>query len=70
MHQWYHKLAHLFESEPDHHSAVAIDETKLKVEETEGYVWAALDVETFEVTAPRSCLADLTSMCCYSATKF
>ena len=47
--QWYHRLAHLFDPEPDHHSTIAIDETKLKVEETEVYVWAAIDVETFEV---------------------
>jgi transposase-like protein len=42
-------LAHLFDPEPDHHSTIAIDETKLNVEETEVYVWAAVDVETFEV---------------------
>lgn len=47
--QWYHKLTHLFEPEPDHHSTVTIDETKLNAEETEVYVWAAIDVETFEV---------------------
>ena len=47
--QWYHRLAHLFDPDPDYHSTVAIDETKLKVEETEVYVWAAVDVETFEV---------------------
>lgn len=47
--QWYHRLAHLFDPEPDYHSTVAINETKLKVEETEVYVWAAVDVETFEV---------------------
>jgi transposase-like protein len=42
-------LAHPFDSEPDHHSMVAVDETKLKTEETEVYVWAAVDVETFEI---------------------
>jgi transposase-like protein len=42
-------LAHLFEPESDYHSTIAIDETKLNVEETEVYVWAAVDVETFEV---------------------
>ena len=47
--QWYHRLAHLFDPDPDYHSTVAIDETKLKVEETEVYIWAAVDVETFEV---------------------
>jgi putative transposase len=47
--QWYHRLAHLFEPQPDYHSTIAIDEIKLKVEETEVYVWAAVDVETVEV---------------------
>jgi putative transposase len=47
--QWYHRLAHLFDPEPDHYLTIAIDETKLKVEDTEVYVWAAIDVEAFEV---------------------
>jgi hypothetical protein len=38
----------LFDPEPDHHSTIAIDETKLKLEETD-YVWAAIDVVTFDV---------------------
>ena len=47
--QWYHRLAHLFEPEPDHHVTVAVDETKLKIEDREVYVWAAVDVDTFEI---------------------
>lgn len=47
MRQWYHRLAHLFE--PDYHSTVAVDETKISVEDDEVYVWAAVDVDTFEV---------------------
>ncbi|OAQ54132.1 hypothetical protein HTG_00965 [Natrinema mahii] len=39
----------LFEPEPDCHSPIAIGETKLKVEGTEVYVWAAVDVGMFEV---------------------
>jgi putative transposase len=27
--QWYRKLAHLFDPEPDHHSTIPTDETKL-----------------------------------------
>lgn len=46
--QWSHRVAHLFEPEPDYHSTVAIDETKLKVEAPEVSVWAAVDVDTFE----------------------
>ena len=33
--QWYHKLAQLFDREPNHHSKIAIDGTKLKVEDSE-----------------------------------
>jgi len=47
--QWYHRLAHLFEPPVDHHATVAVDETKVTVEDEEVYVWAAVDVDTFEV---------------------
>ena len=47
--QWYHRLAHLFDPEPDHHATVAVDETKVNVEDEEVSVWAAVDVDTFEV---------------------
>jgi len=47
--QWYHRLAHLFDPEPDHHSTVAVDKTTVNVEDGEVYVWAAVDVDTFEV---------------------
>jgi putative transposase len=47
--QWYHRLAHLFKSEHDHHEMLAVDETKVNVEDTEVYVWAAVDVDTVEV---------------------
>jgi len=47
--QWYHRPAHLFEPEPDYHATVAVDETKVNVENDEVYVWAAVDVDTFEV---------------------
>jgi transposase-like protein len=39
----------LFDPEPDRHGAIAVDETKVKIEDQEIYVWAAIDVETFEV---------------------
>lgn len=42
-------MAHLFNLEPDYHSTVAIDATKVNVEDTEVYVWAAVDVDTFEL---------------------
>lgn len=47
--QWYHRVAHLFEPDPDDHSTVAVDETKVAVQDREVYVWAAVDVETFDV---------------------
>jgi transposase-like protein len=37
--QRYHILAYLFNPDADHHSTIAIDKTKLKIEETEVYVW-------------------------------
>ena len=29
--QWYHRLTHLFDPDPDYHSIIAIDETEVKV---------------------------------------
>ena len=36
-------------TQPDYHATVAVDETKVSVEDDEVYVWAAVDVDTFEV---------------------
>ena len=63
-------MAHLFDPGPDYHLTVAIDETKLKVEETEVYVWAAVNVEMFEVIHIEVLPADLTSTPCCSSNKF
>ena len=49
VHDWYHRLAHLFEPDRDCRRAVSVDETKLAIEDQEVYVWAAVDVDTFEV---------------------
>jgi putative transposase len=49
VHQWYHQLSELFDPEPDRHRTVAVDETKVAVEDLAVYVWAAIDVDTFEV---------------------
>jgi len=46
---WYHRLAHLFDPEPDHKSTVTVDEMKIRIEDVEVYIWAAIDVDTFEV---------------------
>ena len=48
-HDWYHCLEHLFEPDRDRFAPVAIDGTKLDIEDDEVYVWAAVDVDTFEM---------------------
>ena len=49
VHDWYHRLSHLFEVERSNRNTVVVDETKLEVDGEEVYVWAGIDVETFEV---------------------
>ena len=49
VHDWYHRLAHLFEPSCDRRHAVAVDETKLDIEDQEVYVRAAVDVDSFEI---------------------
>ena len=49
VHEWYTKLADLFEPEPDSHRVIVVDETKVAVEDEEVYVWAAVNRHTFEV---------------------
>jgi putative transposase len=49
VHDWYHRLAHLFEPDRTERPVVVVDETKLEVNGEEVYVWAAIDVDTFEV---------------------
>ena len=63
-------MAHLSDPDLNYHSTVAIYETKLKVEETEVYVWAAVNVERFEVIHIKFLPAGLTSTPCYSSNKF
>jgi len=48
-HEWFTKLADLFEPEPDSHRVIVVDETKVKVEDEQVYVWAAINRRTFEV---------------------
>lgn len=43
------EVRHLFEPDRDRRRAVAVDETKLDIKDEEVYVWAAVDVDTFEV---------------------
>lgn len=41
--QWFYRLKHLFEHGRRDGQAVAVDETKVKVDSKEAYVWAAID---------------------------
>jgi putative transposase len=59
--QWYHLLSHLFEPGTDHRDVVAIDETKLEIDGEQVYVWAAVDVDIFEVTHVDVSKVDLAS---------
>lgn len=43
-----HRLDHLFEPDRGRCEAVVVDETKLKIEDEAVYVWASVDVDTFE----------------------
>lgn len=49
VHEWYTRLADLFEPAPDDHRTVVVDETKVGVEDEEVYVWAAVTRASFEV---------------------
>jgi len=49
VHDWYHRLEHLFEPDRDRREAVAVDETNLDIADEAVSVWAAVDGDTFEV---------------------
>ena len=49
VHDWYHRLKHLFAPDHDRLPSVAIDETKLDIEDEAVDVWAAVEGDTFEV---------------------
>jgi len=38
----------LFEPEPNFQGTVDVNETKFRLEGDRGYIWSAVDVETFE----------------------
>ena len=48
VHDWYHRLEHVFEPDRDRRKAVAVDGTNLEIEDEEVYIWAAVDVDTFK----------------------
>ena len=49
VHDWYRRLKHLFEPDRDRRQTVAVNGTKIDIEDEEVYVWATVDVDTFEV---------------------
>ena len=51
--QWYGKAEALFQAEKKRRRAIALDETKIKVRNRWIFVWAANDVDSWEVLATR-----------------
>ena len=49
--KWYSKLKVLFVHEKKHRRAIAVDETKVKLENRWVYIWNAIDVDNREVIA-------------------
>ena len=49
--KWYSKLKVLFVHEKKHRRAIAVDETKVKLENQWVYIWNAIDVDNREVIA-------------------
>jgi putative transposase len=47
--QWYERARVLFETRVERRRAIAIDETKINVQGKWMYVWAAIDIDTWEV---------------------
>ena len=47
--QWYHKFVQLFTTSRKYRRCIAIDETKIKIGDEWWYVWAAIDVDTWEI---------------------
>ena len=49
--QWYHRAAGLFSLETCERDALAIDETKMRIDGEWRIVWAAIDVERWDILA-------------------
>ena len=47
--QWYLKAKHLFTLKPKHREEIAIDETKIKIQGEQHILWAAIDIQCWEV---------------------
>jgi len=46
---WYHKVANLFTNVKRDRRCIAIDETKIKIGDEWWYIWAAIDVDSWEI---------------------
>ena len=56
--EWYRRLSQAIgRIQPKYREAVAVDETKLKVNGKQVYVWVAIDIETKEVLGVRASLS-------------
>ncbi len=49
--KWYLKCRHLFHPTSRKRRAIAVDETKIKIQGKWMYVWAAIDIDTWDVLA-------------------
>jgi putative transposase len=49
--EWYLKAKNLFTCSCRERRAIAIDETKIKVKQEYYYLWAAIDIDTWEILA-------------------
>ena len=47
--KWYHRSKHLFYVESKHRNVIAIDETKVKINGKLYILWAAIDIENWEI---------------------
>jgi putative transposase len=45
---WFHRCKHLFKPDCQARQDVAVDETKIEIDGTEHYVWAAVDCATLD----------------------
>lgn len=61
---WYNRCKDIFKVKPKKRRAIAIDETKIKIQGEWMFIWAAIDIDSWEVIATwvsqgRSCLEAL-----------
>ncbi|KAA0006488.1 MAG: IS6 family transposase, partial [Thermoplasmata archaeon] len=46
---WYHKMSRVFTTSKKYRRCIAVDETKIKIGNRDWYVWAAIDVDSWEI---------------------